>query len=220
MLDQKKITPNRSRINGQVWGIILPSIIILAFIAIMNLFFGVPVTALMRDVAAIAKINPFYGVISELGLYLWCATGAICIFASVLIGKKQRNKAASFLCYSGFLAFYLMIDDAFLLHEHVLPKYLNITEIFVYCILGSTVICYLIIYRDFILKTTNYMLLVFALILLSLSVFFDTIGLYFFPTSQLQFFVEDGCKWLGIATYCSYYINTALLHVRLNFIND
>jgi hypothetical protein len=90
---------------------------------------------------------------------------------------------------------------------------LGLGEEVVLAALGIAVSAYLIAFRRMIWRTKFGVLLV-ALGFLSTSVALDTIlGPWLRRLGQWQFLFEDGAKWLGIAGWCSYYVDTC--HQRL-----
>ena len=106
---------------------------------------------------------------------------------------------------------YLLLDDLFLFHETLASMYLGVNEKIIFVVLGIAVFTYLAKYRRIILKT-NYSNLLLALGFLSLSVVIDSIlEPWLSQIGQWEFFLEDGFKWLGIVSWCSYYIDTSFL---------
>jgi hypothetical protein len=81
-------------------------------------------------------------------------------------------------------------------------------EKIVYAVLGVTVTIYLVAFRRVILRT-DYVFLLLALVFLSSSVVIDIFQRWMWRLGQWEFFFEDGGKWLGIACWCSYYVQTA-----------
>ena len=183
----------------------------LVLIAIASLFFDISVLALTRDTAAIGGIHPISGMLSSLGILLWCTTVAVCIFSAIIIYTIKKTDIFWFLLNSAFLSMYLLFDDLFLFHEELVTMYLGIDENIIFAILGLAVMTYLIQYRLIILKT-NFCLLLLALGLLSISVISDII-LILFELDQWEYFIEDGFKWLGIACWCSYYTHSSFYFV-------
>lgn len=124
---------------------------------------------------------------------------------------------AKFLYWSALLTLYLLLDDLFQIHEALASQYLSLNENIIYAILAVTLCTYLITFKQLIL-TTHVFLLVLAFGLLGLSVVIDSI-----PQQWLQvlghwkYFFEDGLKWLGIVAWCSYYFNTSYQFLENQF---
>lgn len=178
-------------------------LILLAAIALSGLFGLMEVNQLTRDVAAIADIHPLSGLLSNLGILLWCASAAICLFArSVRRQGVDGREGARFLLASALLSLYLMFDDLLCIHETLAPDYLGLPEKLVFAVLGVALAAYLVVFRRMILRT-NYLFLVLALGLFALSVGIDSL------LATPKYILEDGLKWLGIASWCSYHAQTS-----------
>jgi hypothetical protein len=187
----------------------VPSLSILVAILVVSILFQVSMPTITQDVSAIAKLHPLSGILSNLGILLWCAAASICFYtATILRGVKPRD-TFEFLLSSALLSTYLLLDDFFQIHEALAPRYLGVNEIVVFAALGIGVSVYLIAFRRVILRT-NFRVLLLSVGFLSTSVFIDAI-----PASLLwrlgdwEYFFEDGAKWLGIASWCSYYVHTS-----------
>ncbi|HLW31439.1 MAG TPA: hypothetical protein VKX40_04185 [Aequorivita sp.] len=196
--------------------VFIPAIIILVAIEMISQIYQVPIKKLTSDPALIANIPPLYGVLSNLGIVLWCGA----IFSSALaamvlrsIGKKQLYL---FLLYSSLLSAYLMLDDLFQFHEN-LSSVIGLNQKVVYIFLGAAVITYIIYFRKTLFQT-NIILLVIAIAFLSLSVLADTI-VYKIYGSQLGdwlYLIEDGAKWLGIVFWSYYFFYTSIQFILKN----
>lgn len=193
----------------------IPAISILLIAAITSMLFNIDMSLITRDVTAIGEIHPFSGVLSSLGIILWCVAASICFFSAMIVGNIKQINYFWFLLNSAFLSTYLMLDDLFLLHENLFPIYLGVNEKIVLVVLGSAVFYYIATYRNLILKT-KYNVLLLALIFLSISVVVDIIiGSWLESIGHWMFFIEDGFKWLGIVSWCSYYVHTSLQMIRV-----
>ena len=60
--------------------VFVPSISILLAVAVVSVLFKVSIPDMTRDVTALANIHPLSGVLSNLGILLWCSTASICFF--------------------------------------------------------------------------------------------------------------------------------------------
>lgn len=186
-----------------------PSLFTLLIMAAAIVLFQVSIPTITRDVAAIANIHPLSGVLSNLGILLWCVAASICGFAAIVLRNVDSSDAFWFLLSSSLLSGYLLLDDFFMFHEVLAPRYLGLSEEFVFAALGITVSAYLFVFRWFILKT-NFGVLVLALGFLATSAATDVVlGPWLWRLGHWTFFFEDGAKWLGIASWCSYYVQTS-----------
>ena len=186
-----------------------PSLSVLLAIIIAHVYFHVEIPAMTRDVTAIARIHPLSGILSNLGVLLWCATASISLFAALTLREVGPRDAFWFLLGSGFLSTYLMLDDLFQIHEDLAPRYLGLRQKGTLAILGAFVLVYLLAFRHVILQT-HFALLVLAMGFLSTSVGVDTVlAPIFWRMGHSELLFEDGAKWLGISCWCSYYVRAS-----------
>ncbi len=185
------------------------AIAMLVAIAAASILFAINVPSFTVDVAAIAAIHPFVGLLSNLGIMLWCISAAAGFFAAMILRATGKTERFSFLFCSALLSTYLMLDDAFLFHEVLAHDFFGLSEKAVFLLLGIAVLCYLIGFIQNILRT-RYAILVTAVGFLATSVFVDAIlEPWLSQLGQWQFFIEDGAKWLGIVSWCIYHVSTA-----------
>jgi len=189
------------------------AVLMLIAIVLVSAVFQLTIDNFTRDISTIAQINPFSGILSNLGIFLWCIAASTCFFAAILLRDIKQAKYCSFLFSSALLSAYLMLDDAFLLHEDFVPKYFGINEKVVFVILGIAVLLYLKSFMSVIVKT-KYGTLLLAFAFLSLSVVIDGIlEPWLVRLGHWEYLIEDGAKWLGIVSWCIYYVNTSFLFV-------
>jgi hypothetical protein len=166
-----------------------------------------------RDVSAIGSL-PFYaGLVSQLGGLLWSATLVVCIFTYFILKSLDADvrESLQYLSHAAILTAVLVLDDFFLFHEDVGPHYLHLSEkvIVIFYLLLSVV--FLTTNRKEILNT-EFLILGLAFLMFGFSIFvdaadleeFDWFGRFF--TEQFQIFLEDGFKFVGIATWLLYFV--------------
>ena len=188
-----------------------PMLVLLAM-AMLHIRYGMNITYMTRDIAVIAKVSPLAGFLSNFGAFLWCTTAAICLFTAMILHRLNKTDLVRFFIFSGLLSAYLLFDDFFMFHEELGPRYLGLNEKVIVGLLGLCVLVYLVYFQRVILCRTNWLFLFLALAFLSTSAGIDTIlyrGLEARIGFDWAFFLEDGAKWLGIASWCSYYTQTA-----------
>lgn len=187
----------------------VPSIFILAAIAVVSVLFQVSMPAMTQDVTAVAKIHPLSGILSNLGILLWCAAASTCFFAAMTLRNAKPRDTYRFLLSSALLSSYLLLDDFFQFHEDLASRYLGLDEKIVYAALGVAVSAYFIAFRRVILRT-HFGVLALALGFLGTSVVIDSIlSPWLWRLGHWEYFFEDGTKWLGIASWCSYYVHSS-----------
>ncbi|WP_052055520.1 hypothetical protein [Myxosarcina sp. GI1] len=182
--------------------------------ATVGLITDIPTDRLTRDIAAIAEVPSFYGMISNIGILLWCASASICLFVFAVLQKLKiktiafKNNFLSFLLFSGLITLMLMFDDLFLLHEDIFPS-LNISEMVVYSSYVTVVLLYLLKFRKIIFSTT------WGILCLGFLFFAASLTIDFFSISGSRItLLEDGFKLLGIASWFSYFVSLCFETVK------
>lgn len=155
---------------------------------------------------------PFYvGLLSNIGILLWSASVAICLFCSTVLRKDINNRELPlFLLFSGIITFIFLIDDLFFFHENIYTAYFNVSEKTVYLVYAIMVLLYLIRFRTTILGT-EFLLLLFAFVFFGLSVI---LGMKLVDLPASYFLFKDGAKLFGIVTWSTYFTRTGLRHVK------
>lgn len=186
----------------------VPSMSILVAMVVVSVLFQVSMSVMTGDVTAIAKIHPLSGILSNLGILLWCAAASICFFAAMTLRNIKPGDTFRFLLASAFLSAYLLFDDFFQFHEDLAFRYFRLNEKVIYAALGIAVSAYLIAFRRVILRT-NFGILLLALGFLATSVVIDVLQHRLWRLGHWESCFENGAKWLGIAGWCSYYVDTS-----------
>lgn len=161
----------------------------------------VPLKVLTRDITATADL-PFYtGILSQLGIFIWAATSAICLFSSVMISNKTYH---NFMLLSAVISLYLGLDDAFMFHETVLPS-IGIHQKIVVMSYGLLMLLFLWKFSKAILKT-EFLLLGLAFLCFGISIIVDN---FLWDNSELVTnLLEDGSKFTGLVAWLTYFSRT------------
>lgn len=193
----------------QLLVVFVPSVLILAAIAIASILTHEDMSVFTRDVASIADIHPLSGFLSSLGILLWCTAASVCLFAAMAARGFIPREKFRFLVSSSLFSAYLMLDDLFLFHEELARMYLGVKEDVIYVIIALAAAAYFIGFRRVILRS-DYGILVLAVALLAASVASDVFLDPLLPhIGHWEYFIEDGAKWLGITSWCSYFVLTS-----------
>ena len=163
-----------------------------------------------RDISAIGGVPFFAGLVSQLGGLLWSAALAVCIFTYFILKRQGTALSRRFLLHSAFLTGLLLFDDFYLFHEDIGPDYLNIGEKAI--VLSYLLLCVLYLFINFReILASEYLLLGLALAMFGMSIFIDAADLEdleefgWFFSEQFQLFLEDGFKFVGVATWLAYF---------------
>ena len=184
----------------------LLAVILLGSIALVGLHIGVPLDKFTRDTTAAAGVNPFTGVISNLGILCWCVSSSVCLFCFFNISDRRNykiNDYTFFLLFFGLTTLALLLDDLFLFHEVIAPKVLNIPEELVLLGYGITVLYGIFRFKK-IIWHTEWIILTMAFVCFTLSITID----FFeeFITVIDSIFLEDSFKFLGIISWVYYFV--------------
>ena len=164
-----------------------------------------------RDAAQITRQAPYMSMVGVVGLFGWAAgaTALVCGgYVASLRGAVDRRNA---LFLSAAVVVYLLLDDAFEIHDYWLPQYLHLNDsVFE---LGYVVLTILAVVkgRTFI-ASTNVRLLVAAGIFFAISVALDVL-----ITGERVVWLEDGAKLIGIFVLAAYCLDTAFAESRQTF---
>jgi hypothetical protein len=181
----------------------LPILALLFLVTIAALSPHIALSSLTRDMAAIAHVHPLVGVVSNVGILLWCATVVICLFSRSLLRQQGLHAEARFLLWAGLLTLVLMVDDLFMIHEYIAPVHFHVNEKLVLASYACGAGAYLLKFRRLILAA-NYQLLAAAMVLFTASMIVDMAdGRGWWGLG------EDGSKILGIASWLGYHATMA-----------
>jgi hypothetical protein len=189
-------------------GILVPAAALLALVWLQP---WVPVAYLVRDPLAVAREAPkccsvYYGVISNLGVMLWMAAAAICLFTALMAYTARAGSARTgFFLAGGLFTLWLGMDDFFLVHEEVLPQF-GIPQIVTYAVYAAIGLVYLIAAWRFILTSRVSLFLIAGLALAG------SMGLDALVASEapLWVFLEDALKFVGIAFWAGFHVAAAV----------
>jgi hypothetical protein len=101
---------------------VLFSSIFICFIIFLHVEKNITYAQLTRDPVSFAAVPIYTGFLSQIGVFFWACTAAICFFSSKILSIKNGDREiVKFLYISGFLTLILGIDDLLLLHEKFFP---------------------------------------------------------------------------------------------------
>ncbi|MDQ3930686.1 MAG: hypothetical protein M3328_16265 [Chloroflexota bacterium] len=188
-----------------------PALLVLAAVFVGSLVSNVPVAYFLRDPAGTLQVPSYIGLVSDLGVLLWCACAAVCFFAYMLLRKMGTGKEwPSFFLASGLVTTVLLIDDLFMLHENVSQINWHFSEKMVFALYGGMFLLFLGRFWKTI-ASTDFLIFLLACCLLGTSVMFDQLNEpYGDNVPAIRLLLEDGAKLLGILTWLVYFARTCL----------
>jgi len=180
--------------------------VLLAVALLVGSQVGLPPPVLLRVPAASLRAPALTGALSSLGVLALACTAALCAGAAFLVGGRRGGETGRFLTVSAAVTTLLCIDDAFMLHESLLPHF-GIPEPLVFAGYAIAGAAYLIRWRQHLLHRTEVSVLGVAAILLGTSVVADAFAAG--DVTAASTIAEDVPKLLGIAVWSTYFVRCA-----------
>ena len=205
----------RSRV-GQMACVLGFGLLVLAGVAAAGLFGLVPTTGyLLRDVAALADVSPWLGSVATFNNLVWAVAATLNVVAASVTGGRARRRLLSLAVVTTVLTF----DDAYQLHEQVLPG-LGVPELLVlaaYAVSGLALAYYWLPLRRTAIGAAFYV----GAALLASGVLVDVMLpdriLFSVLIDAGLRIVEDGAKLLGALTWAlcgAWGISQGVAHLR------
>jgi hypothetical protein len=188
----------------------VPGLTVFAVVCLAAVRKSVPLAMFTRDVTEIADLPYYAGFLSNLGFAGWAGTGAVCLFAGLLMRGRAEANRTSFYLAAGGLSLWLLLDDLGTMHEIVIPQYLGVSEKAVYAAYVGLLLLFISSFRRIIYRT-NFGPLLAACGLAAMSVLVDAV-----PQGRLpaQHTLEDGAKFLAICAWAGYFVTAAFDDVK------
>lgn len=108
--------------------ILAPLLALLAVVPVAAWRTGDPIAVFTRDIFSTARLPVYTGILSNAGILLWGATLAICLFAWAAASPTTPAETRRFLLTSAAFTAILLVDDFFMLHEWIIPRFLGFPE--------------------------------------------------------------------------------------------
>jgi len=144
-----------------------------------------------------------YGFISNLGIMIWTAAAAVCLFAAAVFAQANARALMWFALSAGLLNGLLALDDAFLLHEDVLPRF-GVPQNLVLATYIALGLAYAAASWRIILAA-DYVILFVAGAAIVVSLLIDIVFSSHLPN---HIYIEDSAKFFGIFSWASFHITT------------
>lgn len=191
--DLKQSISLKQVVNGLLW-VAIPALVFFALSLVVLTSADFSLREILRDPAQQSGASSFLGFTSNIGVWLWVSSVAICFFGVLTADLSQVERQKELLLLLGLLSLLLAVDDFFLLHE----RYVYQKGIFLfYAICAITL---LVRHYRAILEIDPFAFLLSGF-LLALSVEID-INQRKIPMdyAHLQV-IEEGCKFVGAALW-------------------
>lgn len=202
------LVASRERRDTQlvVTWIVLPLALLFAATVLLVRFNRKPVWKLVADPNDGLGLHPLFGFFSNVGIIGWCAGAAVALFAAwMLHARRAPGEAVRFyVCLGGFTTL-MMIDDFFMIHDALAPKYLGLPEDVTYSLYGALFVAMFAACRRAWLARNP------ALFALAFSMLGFTAGIDALPLEHPYVITLAMCasKLLGIFTWGAWLITSA-----------
>jgi len=167
---------------------------------------------LSRDYGGVYHLEPYVGMLSSLGIFIWCASVTLCWFAWYFLRTQNKDSGRkNFFLVSGLITTIIAVDDLFQFHEIIVPDYFGIPEISFYIVYTLTLIVFNVKYIN-ILMNRYFSILILGYSFLAVSILFDM-----FIEDHVPFgtYIEDGLKFVGISLWSFYFFKTVDMELRV-----
>lgn len=175
---------------------------------------GLSYRELFNDPADTYGFSPAGGIVSNFGLMFWSAAAGIALVAWESLRRRDGDpRLRRFFLATGLFTALLLVDDAFLLHEQVLPG-LGFGERYVKATYLGLALVYGLGFRRELTRDGGLVLLVPAAAFFAASFVFDNpasvraMGLL--EVDFVSYAVEDGAKFVGIALWLAFVSRAAI----------
>jgi hypothetical protein len=163
---------------------------------------------LMRDPVLSGRLPVGAGIVSQIELVLWSASMTLCLVGWILFARTGKHvRPRRLLLHFGIITMILFMDKMFMFHGDLAPKQLHVDKSIVIAVYSILVLIF--VYLNWVeILSSEYLLLALALVMFGASVFLDALPLTGLGVSlfglQIRFFLEDGSKFAGVATWLAY----------------
>ncbi len=172
---------------------IIPALVFYGLSIIVLRSSGFEIMEILRDTAQQTEVSSFLGFVSNIGIWLWVCSAAICFFVLTRnISGMKHFKELIFL--TGLLSLLLAVDDFFLIHD----RYVNQNI----CYLTYAIFLGILFIRHFkrIIAIEGFAFLLTGILLAS-SILTDLVQAKMPLGYQHMQIIEEGFKFLGGATW-------------------
>lgn len=182
----------------------IPPTVVFVLVAAAKTVADLPVGELTVEATSVAGLPPYVGSVSALGCFGWAAATGMFFLGACLLYDDLGRRESAFLAASAALTGYLLADDAFTLHEAVLPA-LGIPEWATYLVIAIAVTAYAYAFRAE-LRRSAWLFLGIAVVFLGTSVAIDVGWNLVLPDRgyHVEQFLEDATKFFGICAWVAF----------------
>lgn len=188
---------------------------VVGFVLCFANFKHLPLEALTRDTATVLHGKPYIGLLSNLGILVWCAAAAICFFtAYVLRHSTSMQESTLFFSSAGVLTTLFLADDLFLLHDYVYVSWLPHSHLLIIAAYGIGIVMLAARFWK-MFHESFFTLFGMALFCFAIAAVPDLQNRsYLLPDTFPSTLVEDGFTFIAVLFWFVYFADTAAARLR------
>ena len=172
----------------------IPALLFYSFSLAGLMFKGFGIMEILRDPAQLSGQSSFLGFLSNIGIWLWISSAAICFFTALNIDSADNDKRKELLFLAGMLSLMLAVDDFFMIHDRYVSQKI--------CYLTYAVCAVTLLIRHYktIIEIDGVAFLLAGL-LLALSILTDLSGNHIPLKYRYVQVFEEGFKFIGVTSW-------------------
>lgn len=179
---------------------------VLGGVIAIHLLRDVAFESLTRDIFAITGYPVYFGIVSNIGLVGWVVAATLWLAATCFVRLHRPGHELSRLALaSGIASVALLLDDALMLHETLLPIALGVSEDALMVGYGAAALAYACATARAVWRTP-YLPWLLAGGFFAGSLAIDLLE----PAGDVAYLLEDGLKFAGIVCWATYTALTSL----------
>ena len=205
-MDLKPLFNARKILITLLW-VALPALLFYGGSVLVLLNSGFSMMQILRDSAQQSGLSSFLGFVSNIGVWMWVSSVAICCFSLLCKGSRSPRANTELLVLLAMLSLLLAVDDFFLLHE----RYVYQKGIFLFYAICA--LSLLVRHYRWIIKNDGFAFLLSGMLLAS-SVIIDMKQRKFSLDYEYVQLIEEGCKFVGAALWLYFCGRTAAARMK------
>ena len=185
---------NGRRMLISLSAVVLPALVFYSVAVLVLRDAGFSLTEILRDPAQQSGASSFLGFVSNIGVWLWVSSFAICCYSLITRPIDMTRGRSELMILLALLSLLLAVDDFFLLHE----RYVYQKGIFLFYALCALTLAARHFRRIIEIDGFSFAL---AGVLLASSIIIDMEQRKIpFDYAHVQL-VEEGCKFIGASLW-------------------
>ncbi|MDX1622630.1 MAG: hypothetical protein R3199_01455 [Gemmatimonadota bacterium] len=187
------------------WALSLAVTVLVLALPLLSRALDEPVAVFTRDLFSTAEIPVYTGFASNAGVFLWAGCAGVAITGWCLAdGATSRGR---FLLAGATLTGIFLVDDFFMVHEWILPRFLGVPEEATLAVYGILVLLWTVAFRGQV-RAVGRGVLFAALVLFGLSEVFDLVEPE--AVAAWRTWTEESLKLFGIAAWTLFFLKAAV----------